>query len=192
MRRENPFAKISQDLRHYARQERVALNASFVVRMFLFTPGFQFVFLRRLQEIVVKIPIVGRILRRILWWLACCIYGSEIGLATKVGGGLYIPHPYGIVLGICTVGSDVAVMQNVTVGRRRPDDDGAAIIGDRALLSAGCVVLGAVSVGEGAIVAANSVLLSDVPPGAIAVGLPARIRMPAKSTALKQETVNDT
>lgn len=180
---ESPFAKIGRDLRHYARQERVPLNARFAIRMFVFTPGFQFVFLRRLQEIAVRIPVIGRLIRRILWWIACCLYGSEIGLATRVGGGLYIPHPYGIVLGIAEVGNDVAVMQNVTIGRKRPDDDGAATIRDGVLLSAGCVVLGAVTIGEGAIVAANSVVLSDVPPGAVAAGLPATIRMPKQAAA---------
>jgi serine O-acetyltransferase len=185
MTEESPFAKIASDMRHYARQERVPLNASFVARMLLFTPGFQFVFMRRLQEIVVKIPVLGRLFRRILWWLSCCVYGAEIGMATKVAGGLYIPHPYGIVLGICTIGSDVAVMQNVTIGRKRPDDDGAAVICDNVLLSAGCVVLGAVTVGEAAIVAANSVVLTDVPPGAIAAGVPAKIRI----SAPKDETV---
>jgi len=170
---ESVFEKFKADLRHYAEQERVPLNAAFVARMLLLTPGFQFVLSRRLQEALVNIPLVGRLLRRIVWWMSCIVFGAEIGLAAKVGGGLYVPHPYGIVVGICTVGRNVAIMQNVTIGRRRPTDDGAAVIGDGALLSVGSVVLG-----RNAIVAAKSVALSDVPDNAVAAGMPARVIAP--------------
>lgn len=174
---ESPFAKIAADLRQYARQECVPCSPGFILRMVLMTPGFQFVLLRRIQEILHGVPVIGRPLRRLVWWFSC-FYGSEIGMAASVGGGLYIPHPYGIVLGICEVGRNVAVMQNVTIGRRKPGDQGAAVIGDEVLLSAGAVILGAVHVGAGAVVAANSVVLIDVPAGGVAAGVPARVREP--------------
>ena len=49
---------------------------------------------------------------------------------------------------------------------------------DRCLLGVGSVVLHRVVVGTGATVAANAVVLNDmvVPPGAVAMGVPARIR----------------
>ncbi len=172
---ESPFAKIGADLRQYARQECVPFSTGFVLRMVFMTPGFQFVLLRRFQEILHGIPVIGRPMRRIVWWLSC-FYGSEIGMGASVGGGLYIPHPYGIVLGICQIGRNVSIMQNVTIGRRKPGDKGVAVIGDGVLLSAGAVVLGDVKIGAEAVVAANSVVLIDVPAGAVAAGIPARVR----------------
>ena len=174
--RDGIVSRVRQDLRHYARVERTALNLTFACRMIFVTPGFQFVLLRRVQDAVVRVPVVGRVARRLLWWATCLVFGSELGLAAKIGGGLYIPHPFGIVVGICEVGRDVAIMQNVTIGRRSPLDDGAPRIGDGALLSAGCVVLGNVTVGAGSIVGANAVVTDDVPADAVAVGAPARAR----------------
>ena len=92
-----------------------------------------------------------------------------------VGGGLYVPHPYGIVLGVCDVGRDVTILQNVTVGVRKPGDRSRARIGDDAYLAAGAVLLGQIEIGAGATVAANAVVMIDVPPGAVAAGVPARI-----------------
>jgi len=42
-------------------------------------------------------------------------------------------------------------------------------------VGAGAVILGAVRLGENAQVGANAVVLSDVPPGSLAVGVPAKI-----------------
>jgi len=42
-------------------------------------------------------------------------------------------------------------------------------------LTAGAKVLGPVRLGRGCTIGANAVVLGDVPPGALAVGVPARI-----------------
>jgi len=52
---------------------------------------------------------------------------------------------------------------------------GGPTIGAMASIGTGAKVLGPVTVGERAKVGANSVVLADVPPGATAVGAPARI-----------------
>ena len=174
--RERMISFVIQDLRHYARQERSPLCFTFACRMMFVTPGFQFVLLRRVQDAVMRIPVIGRPMRRFLWWATCLVFGSELGLAAKIAGGLYIPHPFGIVVGICEVGRDVAIMQNVTIGRKTPFDDGAPCICDGAFLSAGCVVLGDVTIGTGSTVGANSVVVDDVPPNSVSTGAPARSR----------------
>lgn len=174
---ESPFARIAEDVRHYAEKDgRTRLGLLFVTRLFLITPGFQFVFCRRLQEIMILIPIIGRPLRRIFWWLTCLIFSAEIAIAAKVGGGLYVPHPYGIVVGSATLGRRVSILQNVTIGRRDPADPRDPVIADNVWLSAGAVILGPVTVGEGSVVAANAVVVKDVPPHSIAMGIPAEVR----------------
>lgn len=48
-------------------------------------------------------------------------------------------------------------------------------IGEKVTIGAGAVLLGDISVGDNAIIGTNTVVLCDVAPGAMAVGVPARI-----------------
>ena len=50
---------------------------------------------------------------------------------------------------------------------------GEVVIGERAMVGAGAIVLPGVEVGTGAQVAANSLVTADVPPGATVAGVPA-------------------
>lgn len=173
--RERPFQKIKADIRRYAARENRRPNVSFTLRMFLLTPGFQFVFSRRLQEMVVRIPLIGRLLRRILWSASCLVFGSELAMGAEIGGGLYIPHPYGIVVGAATLGRNVTLLQNVTIGRKSADDPRDPLIEDDVTISAGAVIIGAITLGKGSTIGANAVVVKDVPAGAIAMGVPAKI-----------------
>ncbi|MFD1645527.1 acyltransferase [Haloarchaeobius litoreus] len=51
---------------------------------------------------------------------------------------------------------------------------GDVVLGDRAMIGAGAIVLPGVEIGEGAQVAANSLVTEDVPPGETVAGVPAR------------------
>ncbi|MGL6110032.1 MAG: serine O-acetyltransferase, partial [Rubrivivax sp.] len=59
-------------------------------------------------------------------------------------------------------------------------------LGRGVVVSAGAKVLGGFTVGDGARVGSNAVLLKPVPPGATAVGIPARI-IEAKADAVREE-----
>ncbi len=50
---------------------------------------------------------------------------------------------------------------------------GETIIGERATVGAGAIVLPGVEIGDGATVAANSLVVADVPPGTTVAGVPA-------------------
>lgn len=172
---ESVWQKIRADIRHYAAREGARPSLKLTLRLFFVTAGFQFVFARRIQEMLQAIPLIGRPLKRVWWWWCCLFFSSEIAIAARVAGGLYIPHPYGIVVGAATIGPNVTILQNVTIGRRSRADTADPDIRAGVIIGAGAVVLGRITLGEGANVGANSVVLKDVPAGATAIGIPAKV-----------------
>lgn len=106
--------------------------------------------------------------------------GCEINVNAKIGPRLRLPHPNGVVIGDgVTVGSDVVIFQQVTLGAKKRGDGNKAgmypTIGNRAVLYAGAKLLGSIKVGDDAQVGANAVVLHDVPNNSVAVGIPAKI-----------------
>jgi len=105
------------------------------------------------------------------------LYGIELPWSVKVGRHVVIEHQGGIVIhGASVIGDRCIIRQNCTLGLRRLDDLTAApILEDGVELGAGAVLLGRVTIGAGAKIGANAVVLSDIPAGAMAAGIPARI-----------------
>ncbi|MBX2834004.1 MAG: serine O-acetyltransferase [Micavibrio sp.] len=106
--------------------------------------------------------------------------GIEIHPQAKIGQRLFIDHGTGVVIGqTAIIGDDVTIYHGVTLGGvGRRDDTGPKrhpTIEKGAMIGAGAQVLGNVIVGEGAKVGSNSVVTSDIPAGATALGIPARI-----------------
>jgi serine O-acetyltransferase len=111
------------------------------------------------------------VLRHRFW---SAITGAEISLGTRIGGGLLLPHPNGIVIHPdATIGPNCLIFQQVTLGG---GDLAAPRIGGHVDIGAGAKILGPVSIGDHAKIGANAVVLNDVPPYATAVGVPARIK----------------
>ncbi|MBK8375544.1 MAG: serine acetyltransferase [Sphingomonadales bacterium] len=170
--------KVRMDLEQYARnQGREATLSLFLYHWFL-TPGFLFVFNFRLGQLAGRLPVCGKVLRKLVWRRNSIRFGCEIDPVADIGGGLYTPHPYGIVIGNeCHIGENVEILHNVTIGRtsrfKRPE---GTFIGDGVTLAVGCAIIGDIRIGDGATVGANAVVLKDVPAGKIAVGNPAVIR----------------
>ena len=109
--------------------------------------------------------------RHLFWSI---ITQSDIGLEAKLGSGLLLPHPNGVVIHEdARIGDDCMIMQQVTIGMI--SDGEVPIVGNRVYIGAGAKVIGKVVIGDGARVGANAVVLRDVPPNSTAVGIPARI-----------------
>jgi serine O-acetyltransferase len=107
------------------------------------------------------------------------VFGIEVASALEIGPGLVLPHTHGTVIGAASIGENVTIYQQVTIGAKQADFqfDPATRprIADGVVIAAGAKVLGPVSVGTRAVIGANAVVISDVPADSLAVGVPARI-----------------
>lgn len=120
------------------------------------------------------------------WSIVC---GVDIPLNCRIEGGLLLPHPNGIVLfPTAVIGPNCLIFQQVTIGTGGPKP-GAPVLGGHVEVGAGAKILGGVTIGDHARIGANAVVLQDVPDGATAVGIPARIILPRGR--MSEETLGD-
>ena len=118
------------------------------------------------------------LLFRIVETLTGCSFPKSV----EIGPGLRIHHFGNIFIhGKVRIGSNCTLRQGVTIGSR-VDGGAVPIIEADVEFGAGSQVLGGVRVGRGAKIGALCLVLEDVPPGATAVGIPARI-LPANPEA---------
>jgi serine O-acetyltransferase len=103
--------------------------------------------------------------------------GIEIHPGANIGRRVFIDHGMGIVVGeTAEIGDDCTLYHGVTLGgtswnkgKRHPT------LGRSVVVGAGAKILGPLLIGDGAKVGSNAVVVRDVPPGATAVGIPARV-----------------
>jgi serine O-acetyltransferase len=117
---------------------------------------------------------------RILSTVTRSVTGVEIHPGAQIGRRFFIDHGMGVVIGeTAEVGDDVMLYHGVTLGGRSLEKvKRHPTVGDRVTIGTGARVLGPVLVGDDAQIGANSVVVKDVPAGAVATGIPARVRFP--------------
>ena len=102
-------------------------------------------------------------------WFGQCI----IGRGAEFGERLVLIHSQGIVInGEVRGGDDIMIEHQVTIGaegRQAPQ------LGSRVFIGAGAKIIGAVKVGDDVKIGANAVVTKDLPNGATAVGVPAKV-----------------
>lgn len=123
---------------------------------------------------IFRLPVT--IIYRIMF-KACEVFcGMKLSYNVPVGRRVKLEHFGGMVLGARSIGSDVVIRQNVTLGIASSSDLNAKpIIEDQVDIGAGAVIVGNITIGEGAKIGANAVVTKSVPAGAVAVGVPARV-----------------
>ena len=130
-----------------------------------------------------------RLVSRPLWragfrWLARWLAhwgrfltGIEIHPGATLGRRVFIDHGMGVVIGeTAEIGDDCTLYHGVTLGgtswnkgKRHPT------LGPGVVVGAGAKILGPITIGAEAKIGSNAVVVREVPAGATAVGIPARI-----------------
>jgi serine O-acetyltransferase len=141
--------------------------------------GLHAVFFHRIAHFLWNIGL--KWIARVLSMLSRFFTGIEIHPGAKIGCRVFLDHGLGIVIGeTAEIGDDCTIYQGVTLGgtslykgvKRHPT------LGKGVVVSAGAKVLGGFIVGDGARIGSNAVVLKEIPAGATAVGIPARILHP--------------
>ncbi|MEG4404803.1 serine acetyltransferase [Microcoleus sp. MON2_D5] len=97
------------------------------------------------------------------------VTATDIPLNCQLQGGLLLPHPNGIVIHpSASIGPNCLILQQVTIVAD-------VKIGGHVDIGAGAKIIRSVTIGDHALIGANAVVICDVPPGATAVGIPAKI-----------------
>lgn len=96
-----------------------------------------------------------------------------IGRGANFGPGFVLIHSNGVVINTgVQAGRNVFIEHQVTIGAEKQK---APVLGDNVFIGAGAKILGAVRIGNDVKIGANAVVTKDVPDGATAVGIPAKV-----------------
>jgi len=166
------FSRIREDIGSVFDRDPAARNTWEVVTCY---PGIHAVLIHRVAHWfwTSRLFWLGRMLSQMGRWLT----GIEIHPGARIGRRFFIDHGMGVVIGeTAEIGDDCTLYHGVTLGgttwnkgKRHPTLERGVVIG------AGAKVLGPIVIGEGAKIGSNAVVVKDVPPGATAMGIPARI-----------------
>jgi serine O-acetyltransferase len=166
------FRRIREDIASIFERDPAARNTWEVLTCY---PGVHAIVVHRLAHWlwVHRVRWLGRSVSHLGRFLT----GIEIHPGATLGRRLFIDHGMGVVIGeTAEVGDDCTLYHGVTLGgttwkrgKRHPS------LGNGVVIGAGAKLLGPISVGDRARIGSNAVVVKDVPAGATAVGIPARI-----------------
>lgn len=164
--------RIRKDIRAVMQRDPAARN---VVEVVLLYSGFHAILLHRLAHRLYRWHL--KFLARLISQISRFLTGIEIHPAAVIGGGFFIDHGSGVVIGETTeIGENVTLYQGVTLGgtgkehgKRHPTLEDGVVVG------AGAKLLGSFTVGQNSKIGAGAVVLKSVPPNCTVVGNPGQI-----------------
>jgi serine O-acetyltransferase len=178
------FAHLREDIACVFERDPAARSTWEVLTCY---PGIHVLLVHRLSHWLwhARLRWLARFISHLGRWLT----GIEIHPGATIGRRVFIDHGMGVVIGeTAVIGDDCTLYHGVTLGgtswskgKRHPTLLRGVVIG------AGAKVLGPITLGEGAKVGSNAVVVRDVPPGATAVGIPARIVEAGRDSAREEQ-----
>lgn len=166
------FKRITEDIRTVFREDPAARNT---IEVLFCYPGLHAVWFHRLAHFLWIRH--WKNLARLVSHIARFLTGIEIHPGARIGRRFFIDHGMGVVIGETTeIGDDVLMYQGAVLGgTTREKKKRHPTIGNKVIIGADAVVLGAIEIGNGARIGSGSVVVTPVPPGATVVGVPGKI-----------------
>jgi len=154
---------------------RLVHKNKFYLLDILYLPSFKIVLIFRLSQFFNN-TIVLKPLAYFFTILNDFLHGVWISGGVKVGKGLFLGHPRGLVVNPNTViGDYCAIIQQVTLGGPR------VVIGNNVSINAGAKIISdenktdIVSIGDNCIIGASALILISMPNNSVIAGVPAKV-----------------
>ncbi|CAH1385558.1 serine O-acetyltransferase [Candidatus Nitrotoga sp. M5] len=166
------FQSIKEDIGSVFARDPAARSAFEVITCY---PGFQARLVHRMAHWLWSANL--KWLARFVSHVGRFLTGIEIHPGATIGRRFFIDHGMGVVIGeTAEIGDDCTLYHGVTLGgtswkegKRHPT------LGNGVVVGAGAKILGPISIGDSAKIGSNAVVVKNVPAGATAAGIPARI-----------------
>ena len=166
------FSRLKEEIAVVFERDPAARNTWEVITCY---PGFHAMLFHRFAHRLwgAELRWLARLVSHLSRWLT----GIEIHPGATIGRRFFIDHGMGVVIGeTAEIGDDCTLYHGVTLGgtswnkgKRHPS------LGKGVVVGAGAKILGPITIGAGARIGSNAVVVKEVPPGATAIGIPARI-----------------
>ncbi|HRU39244.1 MAG TPA: serine O-acetyltransferase, partial [Candidatus Goldiibacteriota bacterium] len=170
---------IIDDIRVVFARDPAAKNIFEVIFLY---PGVHAIILHRIAHLlwIVPVPVfdwITKFFARMISAFSRFLTGIDIHPGAKIGGGFFIDHGMGVVIGeTAEIGKNVLLYQGVTLGGTGKDKGKRhPTLGNDIVIGSGAKVLGPIKIGDNVKVGAGSVVIHNVPPNSTVVGIPAKV-----------------
>ncbi len=177
------FDLVRRDMRRYFALDGAGERSSVLtkLRILIDSPGLHAIAVYRFGSWV-KRKVKFKLLRYplniayfILDKIVIICWGIHIDQRAEIGGGLYIGHFSGVLIGPVKMGRDCNLAHQITIGRRADGRGGVPILGDRVWIGCGAIVFGGITIGDGVTIGPATVVSRNLPPRALVMGNPMKI-----------------